>query len=125
MKLQLIIAAIIVSGASGQPEKSNLDDPALFCDGCFALVSEVVKDMSDNSAKQKLQARIDQSLDNVCITDRLRSYKFSPPTQVKTCNAILDKYRILLTGILKTEFSGGKMSSVEAITERFCMKVKV
>ena len=27
-------------------EKSNLDDPVLFCDGCFALVSEIEKDMS-------------------------------------------------------------------------------
>ena len=111
--MKLIIAAI-----------SNLDDPVLFCDGCFALVSEVVSDMLDNTAKQKLQTRIDKSLD-VCNTDRLRSYMFSPPTQVKTCKAILAKYTHLLTGILKTEFSGGKMSSVEAITERFCMKVKV
>lgn len=27
-------------------EKSNLDDPVLFCDGCFAMVSEIEKDMS-------------------------------------------------------------------------------
>ena len=59
MKQPLIIAAIIVNsvcGATSSEEKSNLDDPALFCDGCFALVSEVVKDMSDNTAKQKLKS---------------------------------------------------------------------
>ena len=30
-------------------EKSNLDDPVLFCDGCFAMVSEIEKDMSVRS----------------------------------------------------------------------------
>ena len=39
--LLLVLTIISVSA-----EKSNLDDPVLFCDGCFALVSEIEKDMS-------------------------------------------------------------------------------
>ena len=39
--LLLVLTIISVSA-----EKSNLDDPVLFCDGCFALVSEIDKDMS-------------------------------------------------------------------------------
>ena len=31
---------------------------------------------------EKLEARIDRGLAGVCTTDKLRAYKFSPPTQV-------------------------------------------
>merc|ERR1712123_504914 len=100
-------------------DSSNLADPVLFCDGCFALVSEVEKDMS-LSKGQKLNTRIEKSLSGVCSTDKLRAYKFSPPTQVKTCNAILGKYRMGLSNILREEYRGGRTSSVETLTRLFC-----
>merc|ERR1719427_2651930 len=99
----------------------NLNDPVLFCDGCFALVSEVQKDMM-SSKGSKLDTRIDSSLDSVCSTDRLRAYKFSPPTQVKTCTAILSKYRTKLRSVLREAFRGGKEASVEELTKDFCEK---
>merc|ERR1711892_1599998 len=107
----------IVSVHAG--DSSNLADPVLFCDGCFALVSEVEKDMS-LSKGQKLNTRIENSLSDVCSTDRLRAYKFSPPTQVKTCNAILGKYRMVLSNILREEYRVGRSSSVETLTKLFC-----
>ena len=61
----------------------ELQDPALFCDGCFATVTEVSADLVNRQAKRvKLKTRINTALDNVCHTDKLRAYKFSPPTQV-------------------------------------------
>ena len=120
----LVTLVQAVCGVELKKEKSNLDDPVIFCDGCFALVSEVVKDMSDNTHKQTLQTRIEQSLNNVCSTDRLRAYMFSPPTQVKTCFSILNKYQHFLSNILKTEFSGGKTSSVERVTQIFCTEAR-
>ena len=78
ISLLLVILNIVTTSAG---ESSNLDDPVLFCDGCFALVSEVEKDMSLNKG-QKLNTRIEKTLSGVCSTDRLRAYKFSPPTQV-------------------------------------------
>merc|ERR1711872_1025703 len=111
-----VVASISLVDAG---DSSNLDDPVLFCDGCFALVSEVEKDMSMNKG-QKLNTRIEKALSGVCSTDRLRAYKFSPPTQVKTCNGILGKYRMMLTNILREEYRGGKTSSVETLTRLFC-----
>ena len=110
----------IVSVKAG--DSSNLDDPVLFCDGCFALVSEVEKDMSMNKG-EKLNTRIEKTLSGVCSTDRLRAYKFSPPTQVKTCNAILGKYKVMLSNILREEYRGGRTSSVETLTRLFCTEV--
>ena len=105
-------------------DKSNLDDPVLFCDGCFAMVSEIAKDMSvSGSSGQTLRTRIDASLGGVCSTDRLRAYKFSPPTQVKTCEGILGKYKHLLVSILREEYRGGKQSSVDKLTQLFCKEV--
>ncbi len=46
MKISYIF---IVLALSVSAEKSNLEDPVLFCDGCFAMVSEIEKDMSVRS----------------------------------------------------------------------------
>ena len=109
-----------------ESSSSNLDDPVLFCDGCFALVSEVEKDMSGSRLSgEKLQARITTSLAGVCSTDRLRAYMFSPPTQVKTCTAILAKYKHLLVSVLREEYRGGKVSSVDKLTQLFCEEVNI
>ena len=48
-------------------EKSNLDDPVLFCDGCFAMFSAIKKSLSVRSG-QTLKARIENSLGSVCTT---------------------------------------------------------
>ena len=56
--LPLAIINIVCINAG---DSSNLDDPVLFCDGCFALVSEVEKDMSMNMG-QKLNTRIEKTL---------------------------------------------------------------
>ena len=47
MNLFSIFLALTILSVSA--EKSNLDDPVLFCDGCFAMVSEIEKDMSVRS----------------------------------------------------------------------------
>merc|ERR1712179_327274 len=114
--LPLAIINIVCINAG---DSSNLDDPVLFRDGCFALVSEVEKDMSMNKGL-KLNTRIEKTLSGVCSTDRLRAYKFSPPTQVKTCNGILGKYTVMLSNILREEYRGGRSSNVETLTRLFC-----
>jgi len=109
--------------ALGGEKSSALDDPTLFCDGCFALVSELEKDMSGSAASGlNLKTRIENSLSGVCSTERLRAYKFSPPTQVKTCSAILDAFPHLLRSVLREQFRGGRLSSVEDLTQLFCIQ---
>merc|ERR1712215_68236 len=83
--------------------------------------SEIENDMSSNHGR-KLMERIETSLAGVCSTDKLRAYKFSPPTQVKTCNAILGKYRMMLRSVLKEGFRGGREATVDQLMEQFCQK---
>ena len=45
---------------------------------CYKFCSTVFADHQG----EKLEARIDRSLAGVCSIDKLRAYKFSPPTQV-------------------------------------------
>ena len=67
-----ILTFIIVNNKN--KEKNNLEDPVLFCDGCFALASELHKDLSSTAgAGLKLRERVEASLAAVCSTDRLRS----------------------------------------------------
>ena len=67
-----ILTFIIVNNKN--KEKNNLEDPALLCDGCFALASELHKDLSSTAgAGLKLRERVEASLAAVCSTDRLRS----------------------------------------------------
>ena len=72
---------------------------------------------------ETLKTRLERSLDSVCSTDRLRAYKFSPPTQLKTCSAILARYRNLLTSVLRDQYRGGRYPTLEHITELLCTKV--
>ena len=118
--MRIIVITLLLLQVSA--EKSNLDDPVLFCDGCFAMVSEIEKSLSVRSG-QTLKARIEKSLGSVCTTDKLRSYKFSPPTQVKTCTAILERWRPLLTSILREQYRGGRQPSLDLLTDLICTQV--
>ena len=119
--MRIIVTTVLLLLVSA--EKTNLDDPVLFCDGCFAMVSEIEKSLSVRSG-QTLKARIEKSLASVCTTDKLRSYKFSPPTQVKTCTAILGRWRPLLTSLLRDQYRGGSRPSLETLTDIICTQVE-
>ena len=56
-------------------EKSSaLDDPTLFCDGCFALVSELEKDMSGSAASGKAKAGCSTEFDGTEMLTDSRIY---------------------------------------------------
>ena len=57
------------------------------------------------------------------LTTRCRSYKFSPPTQVRTCSSILGRYRQLVVSVLSQEFRGARTSSVDTLTQLLCHQV--
>ena len=57
------------------------------------------------------------------LTTRCRSYKFSPPTQVRTCSSILGRYRPLVVSVLTQEFRGARTSSVDTLTQLLCHQV--
>ena len=44
------------------------------------------------------------------------------PAQVKTCEAILAKYRNMLRSVLKESFRGGREASAEQLTQAFCQQ---
>ena len=67
--MRIILTTLLILFVTA--EKTNLDDPVLFCDGCFAMVSEIEKSLSVRTG-QTLKARIENSLTSVCSTDKLR-----------------------------------------------------
>ena len=60
----------------------DLRDPVLFCEGCYGSMYEI--DAFMNRLKHEtLKNRISNTLDQVCHTDHLRKYVFSPPKMAK------------------------------------------
>ncbi len=60
----------------------DLSDPVLFCEGCYGVMHEINFFMETHT-DQKLIPRIQNALDEVCHTDHLRKYVFSPPKMSK------------------------------------------
>ena len=74
---------VIVQGDSELPK--DLKDPVLFCEGCYGSMYEIDAFMI-KLKHETLKNRIANTLNEVCQTDNLRKYVFSPPkmTKVKT-----------------------------------------
>ncbi|TRY71717.1 hypothetical protein TCAL_06078 [Tigriopus californicus] len=102
-----------------KPVPSELKDPFLFCDACYATITEVTA-MMVQSKGSKLKQRIKTALDSVCSTDHLRRYILSPPKMTKACSALLKTWRFELEQLLQEQFHGGKESNVDILLETFC-----
>ena len=64
LNMNLFSIFLVFTILSVSAEKSNLDDPVLFCDGCFAMVSEIEKDMS-------VRSRVHNLTDNLSSKHRI------------------------------------------------------
>lgn len=82
----LAFFAVVASNAAAAEKAlpNELNDPTMFCEGCYGSVSEIAQMMEESRGKEvKLQERIGAALGAVCHTDNLRKYVFSPPKMVK------------------------------------------
>ena len=91
MKLKIYFLAIILKIVYANDDvkelPKDLKDPVLFCEGCYGTMYEIDNFMT-NLKHEKLGKRIENTLDQVCHTDNLRKYVFSPPkiSKVSICD---------------------------------------
>ena len=71
---------VIVKVKSELPK--DLKDPILFCEGCYGSMYEIDAFMI-RLKHETLKTLIENTLDEVCHTDNLRKYVFSPPKMTK------------------------------------------
>lgn len=60
----------------------ELSDPVLYCEGCYGAMYEI-DNLMTNLKHEKLDKRIELTLEKLCHTDNLRKYVFSPPKMAK------------------------------------------
>ena len=90
--LFLILCALIIIFCNGEKTlPKELQDSAIFCDGCYGTISEIRTMMERSKGRKDLKVRIKEALKSVCSTDILRRYLFSPPKMVKVQKFIVDE----------------------------------
>ena len=78
--LSLLLFTKLALSESSLPK--DLQDPVLFCEGCYGTMYEIDNMMIDLK-HLKLTERVKQTMDSVCSNDILRKYVFSPPKMTK------------------------------------------
>ena len=80
MKFAVFLA--LCSAVTSTDLPKDLSDPVLFCEGCYGTMYEIDR-MMINFKHLRLEQRVNKSLAEVCHTDNLRKYVFSPPKMSK------------------------------------------
>ena len=80
MNITILLAYLSTVMSLDMPKE--LQDPVLFCEGCYGTMYEVDQLMI-NLKHLKLERRVQDTLRDVCHTDNLRKYVFSPPKMFK------------------------------------------
>ncbi len=80
---KLILPFLLISLVFSEDElPKDLSDPVLYCEGCYGVMFEIDAFMV-RLKHEKLETRVKKALDQVCHTDHLRKYVFSPPKMTK------------------------------------------
>ena len=77
----LVLSSNLTSSSESELPK-DLKDSVLFCEGCYGTMYELDNMMTDLK-HLKLNQRVQTALEEVCHTDNLRKYVFSPPKMSK------------------------------------------
>ena len=80
MKFPIFLALFSSVTCTDLPK--DLSDPVLFCEGCYGTMYEIDR-MITNLKHMRLEERVGKTLAEVCHTDNLRKYVFSPPKMSK------------------------------------------
>lgn len=80
--LSLCLILSVTWAETAKPVPTELKDQFLFCEACYATITEVTE-MMIQSRGTTLKKRIKNALDSVCSTDHLRKYILSPPKMAK------------------------------------------
>merc|ERR1711997_909814 len=93
MKDIFVVIVFSIAIVLGNPEElpKDLRDPVLFCEGCYGTMYEIHALMT-NTKHERMDQRIANTLDQVCSTDLLRKYVFSPPKMSKVCKAMVKHF---------------------------------
>merc|ERR1712018_605972 len=117
--LSLLLFTKLAFSESSLPK--DLQDPVLFCEGCYGTMYEIDNMMIDLK-HLKLTERVKQTMDSVCSNDILRKYVFSPPKMTKVCKAMVHHFKVELDRYLRDSYKQGRViNDPYELVKDFCI----
>ena len=75
------------------PNKPKEMTPSLLCNACRAIVIETEKKLDVINPTGRSESDVYDVLDGICDQKNFRIYDHIPPTMVKACHNVMDRYR--------------------------------
>ncbi|XP_001640330.2 serine/threonine-protein phosphatase 4 regulatory subunit 2 [Nematostella vectensis] len=79
---------LLVSCAANRPQDMS---QGIFCECCSATVKELTKKLQKKSS-DPWEVKVVEAMEDICNVNNFRAYDYSPPTTIKGCKFIMDKF---------------------------------
>lgn len=86
----------------------------IFCEGCSAVMKELDKILAKRSSDPR-ELQVVEAMEDICQTKYFSKYDYSPPTTVKACRFLIEKYEEDIEQLL--------MDNVDNSEQEVCYKL--
>lgn len=83
----LVVLCIPVSTVKLPPDMSQ----AIFCESCSAVMQELDKLLAKKSSDPR-ELQVVEAMEDICQAKYFSKYHYSPPTTIKACKFLIEKY---------------------------------
>jgi len=83
----VLVLCIPVSTVKLPPDMSQ----AIFCESCSAVVQELDKLLAKKSSDPR-ELQVVEAMEDICQAKYFSKYHYSPPTTIKACKFLIEKY---------------------------------
>ncbi|KAJ7386215.1 hypothetical protein OS493_010609 [Desmophyllum pertusum] len=82
-----LMLCLPISGVQLPPDMSQ----GIFCESCIAVMKELDKILTKKSSDPR-ELQVVEAMEDICQSKYFSSYDYSPPTTVKACRFLIEKY---------------------------------
>ena len=137
-RLACVLALLVGAAAfdtpliGDDPRAPVVVDVPLLCESCLAVVDHVMTTLKRKGKVKNMEVAVSQVLDETCVMEHMKRYKFIPPRMIKGCQKFLDlndgKFEHLLFGAdlgeieMLTRKTRNNRPKMDALKEQVCAK---
>ncbi|CAH3137260.1 unnamed protein product [Pocillopora meandrina] len=110
---RIVLAVVMCLPTSGVKLPSDMSQ-GIFCEGCSAVMKELDKLLEKKSSDPR-ELQVVEAMEDICQTKYFSKYDYSPPTTVKACRFLIEKYEEDIEKLL--------MDKVDNTEQEVCYKL--
>lgn len=110
---RIVLAVVMCLPISGVKLPSDMSQ-GIFCEGCSAVMKELDKLLEKKSSDPR-ELQVVEAMEDICQTKYFSKYDYSPPTTVKACRFLIEKYEEDIEQLL--------MDKVDNTEQEVCYKL--